>query len=260
MVTRDTAWPDGTPCWVDLGAEDIDRARTFYAGLFGWDIPPGPPEAGGYSLCMLRGRPAAGMGPKMNPEMPSTWTTYLAAENADDVAAKVKAAGGQVLMEPMDVMDVGRMAIAADPAGAAFGVWQARAHIGAGIANEPGTLCWNENMSRDFDGNKAFYASVFGYGYDDMSGDGFKYATLKVGDAIVGGIGELPADVPVGVPAHWSTYFAVSDTDATISKAGELGGSVVRPAWDSPYGRMAAVSDDQGVQFSVIGILADAGG
>jgi len=259
MVTRDTAWPGGTPCWVDLGAEDIDKARTFYAGLFGWDIPPGPPEAGGYSLCMLRGRPAAGMGPKMMAEMPSTWTTYLAAESADDVAAQVKAAGGQVLMEPMDVMDVGRMAVAADPAGAAFGIWQARAHIGAGIANEPGALCWNENMSRDFDRKKAFYQSVFGYGYDDMSGEGFKYATLKVGDAIVGGIGELPADVPAGVPAHWSTYFAVADTDATVDKVAQLGGSVVRPAWQSPYGRMATVSDDQGVQFSVIGITADAG-
>jgi predicted enzyme related to lactoylglutathione lyase len=259
MVTRDTAWPGGTPCWVDLGAEDIDKARTFYAGLFGWDIPPGPPEAGGYSLCILRGKPVAGMGPKMMAEMPSAWTTYLAAENADEVAAKVKAAGGQVPMEPMDVMDVGRMAVAADPAGAAFGIWQARAHIGAGIANEPGALCWNENMSRDFDGNKAFYQNVFGYGYDDMSGEGFKYATLKVGDAIVGGIGELPADVPAAVPAHWSTYFAVADTDATVGKAGELGGSVVRPVWDSPYGRMATVSDDQGVQFSVIGITADAG-
>ncbi len=115
-------------------------------------------------------------------------------------------------------------------------------------------------MSRDFDRNKAFYQSVFGYGYDDMSGEGFKYATLKVGDAIVGGIGELPADVPAGVPAHWSTYFAVADTDATVDKVAQLGGSVVRPAWESPYGRMATVSDDQGVQFSVIGITADAGG
>ena len=160
----------------------------------------------------------------------------------------------------MDVMDAGRMAVAADPAGAVFGIWQGRAHTGAGVANEPGSLCWNENMSRDFDGNKAFYHAVFGYEYDDMSGGGFSYATMKVGGNIVGGIGGLPAEVPAEVPAHWSAYFAVADTDAAVDKVSELGGSLVRPAWDSPYGRMATVSDDQGATFSVIGITADAQG
>ena len=257
MVTRDTAWPGGTPCWVDLGVDDIDKARAFYGGLLGWDIQPGPPEAGGYAICLLRGRPAAGIGPKMGPaEMPTVWTTYLAADSADDIAAKVKTAGGQLLTDLMDVMDAGRMAIAADPAGAVFGIWQGRAHTGVGVADEPGSLCWNENMSRDFEGNKAFYRAVFGYEYDDMSGDGFKYATLKVGDAIVGGIGELPADVPAEVPANWSVYFAVADTDAAVGTVTGLGGGIVRPAWDSPYGKMATVSDDQGAVFSLIGITA----
>jgi predicted enzyme related to lactoylglutathione lyase len=144
------------------------------------------------------------------------------------------------------------MAIASDPGGAVFGIWQARAHTGAGLANEPGSLCWNENMSRDLAANQAFYRAVFGYDYDDMSAEGFKYAVLKLGDEIVGGIGELPADVPAGVPAHWSTYFAVADTDAAIVAVTGLGGSLVRPAWDSPYGRMATVSDDQGAAFSLI--------
>ena len=261
MVTRDTPWPGGTPCWVDLGVDDIGRARAFYGGLFGWDIQPGPPEAVGYAICLLDGRPAAGIGPKMGPaEIPSVWATYLAADSADETAGKIRAAGGELIMEPMDVMDVGRMAIAADPAGAAFGIWQARAHTGVGVANEPGSLCWNENMSRDFEGNKAFYRAVFGYDYDDMSGDGFSYAALKVGDRIAGGIGGLGADVPAEVPAHWSVYFAVADTDAAIATATGLGGSVVRPAWDSPYGKMAVVSDDQGAPFSLIGITADAEG
>ena len=76
----------------------------------------------------------------------------------------------------------------------------------------------------------------------------------------LGGIGGLPADVPAGVPAHWSTYFAVADTDAALGTVAGLGGSVVQPAWDSPYGRMATVSDDQGAQFSLIGITEDAQG
>jgi uncharacterized protein len=261
LAIRDTAWPGGTPCWVDLGVDDIDKARAFYGGLFGWDIRPGPPEAGGYAMCLLGGRPVAGIGPKMGPaEMPSVWTTYLAADSADDVSAKVTAAGGQLIIAPMDVMDAGRMAIAADPGGAAFGIWQAAAHTGVGVANEPGSLCWNENMSRDFEGNKVFYRAVFGYDYDDMSSDSFSYATLKLGDAIVGGIGGLPAEVPAEVPAHWSAYFAVADADAAIATATGLGGSVVRAAWDSPYGRMATVSDDQGAPFSLIAVTADAQG
>ena len=135
MVARDTAWPSGTPCWVDLGVDDIVKASAFYAGLFGWEIQAGPPEAGGYVMCLTNGRPVAGIGPKQGPPgTPPAWTTYLAADDADNTARMVKTAGGQVLMEPMDVMDVGRMAVAADPGGAVFGIWQARTHIGVGLA------------------------------------------------------------------------------------------------------------------------------
>jgi len=255
MVTRDTAWPAGTPCWVDLGVDDIDRARSFYANLFGWDVQPGPPEAGGYTMAMKEGRPVAGIGPKQGPPgTPPVWTTYLASDDLDETVSKIKAAGGQVLMEPMDVMDVGRMAVAADPGGAFFGVWQARAHTGAGLANEPGSMTWNENLSRAYDQNKAFYQAVFGYDYGDMSGDGFRYSTLKVNGTEVGGIGELGSSVAAEVPAHWETYFAAADTDATAAAVSAAGGQVIQPPQDSPYGRIAVVADDQGTVFSVIGV------
>ncbi len=180
MVQRDTPWPAGTPCWVDLGADDVARAATFYSTLFGWDTQVGPPETGGYVMCEVGGRPVTGIGPKQGPpEAPAAWTTYLASDDADATTAKVTAAGGAVLAEPFDVMDVGRMSVAADPGGAVFGIWQARSHKGMGLANESGTVCWNENMSRDFEANKAFYSAVFGYGYDDMSSPEFSYATFK---------------------------------------------------------------------------------
>jgi predicted enzyme related to lactoylglutathione lyase len=249
MVTRETVWTAGTPCWVDLGVADFGRAQAFYGGLFGWDIEQGPPETGGYAMCMMDGRAAAGIGPKMGPpEAPSVWMTYISTDDADQTASRIIAAGGQLMGNPVDVTDVGRMAIAVDPAGAVFGIWQARAHIGVGIANEPGALTWNENMSRDPRGNKAFYRDVFGYDYDDMSSD---YAALRVGTANVGGIGALGPDAP-GTPASWTAYFAVHDTDEAVAKVAELGGSLLRPAWDTPFGRMAAVSDNQGAAFSVV--------
>ena len=258
MVTRDTAWGDGTPCWVDLGVADIAKAGAFYANLFGWEVHQGPPEVGGYALCLKDGRLVAGIGPKMGPPGErSAWTTYLAASNADETAGKIKASGGHVLVEPMDVMDQGRMAMATDPGGAAFGLWQARQHTGVQLANEPGSLTWNENLSRDFDGNKAFYHAVFGYEYGDI-GD-FRYATLKAGGSEVGGIGELDSSLPAEVQAHWSVYFAVADTDASVATVTGLGGTTVRPAWDSPYGRIAVVADDHGAVFSLISAPAETG-
>jgi predicted enzyme related to lactoylglutathione lyase len=255
MVTRDTAWPAGTPCWVDLGVDDLAKARAFYSGVFGWSVQEGPPEAGGYSMCEIGGRPVAGIGPKMGPaEMPSVWTTYLATEDADETASKIKAAAGHLMMEPFDVMDVGRMAIAVDPGGAVFGLWQSRLHTGVRLANEPGSLAWSENMSRDFEGNKAFYQAVFGYEFGDMSSDDFKYATLDLGGRPAGGIGEMGASIPAGHPAHWSTYFGVLDTDAAVAKVTDLGGTVIQQAWDSPYGRMAVLADDQGAVFSVMSV------
>jgi predicted enzyme related to lactoylglutathione lyase len=256
MVTRDTAWPTGTPCWVDLGVDDVAKATAFYGSLFGWDIQELPPEAGGYSMCMLGGRAAAGIGPKMNAEMPTFWTTYIASDDADATAAKVTAAGGQVMMEPFDVMDVGRMFIAADPGGAMFGVWEARTHTGIRLANEPGSLIWSENMSRHFEANEAFYGAVFGYQFGDIGAEGMQYATLDLDGRPVGGIGAIGADQPADLPASWSTYFGVADTDAAVARVTELGGSVVAPAWDSPYGRMAVVSDDQGAVFSVMSVSA----
>ncbi|HEY6276288.1 MAG TPA: VOC family protein [Streptosporangiaceae bacterium] len=255
MVTRDSAWPSGTPCWVDLGVADIPRAGRFYSQLFGWDIQAGPPEAGGYALCLKEGRPVAGIGPQQGPPgTPPTWAVYLATDDADATASTITSAGGQILVAPMDVMDVGRMAVAADPAGAVFGIWQARSHTGFGLANEPGTVCWNENFSRDLEGSQAFYQKVFGYEYGAMPDPDFRYATLKLGGTEVGGIGELGSGFPPEVPAHWSTYFAVADTDAAVATITAAGGSVSRAAWDTPYGRMAVVSDDQGAAFSLMSL------
>jgi uncharacterized protein len=253
VVTRDTRWPAGTPCWVDVSVDDISKAITFYQALFGWDIEQGGPEVGGYSIAHLDGRIVAAVSPKMaGPGTPTVWTTFLATDDADATADKIKAAGGQVLAGPMDVMGEGRFAVAMDPAGAAFALWQGGNTTGIGLANEPGSLSWNEQMSRDWEGSKAFYQAVFGHGLQDLSSDGFSYAALTVDGQVVGGIGEYPQGTPAEVPAAWATYFAVADTDASVAKVTELGGQVVRPPQDSPYGRTSVVADDQGAVFSLI--------
>src|SRR5262249_6074478 len=226
MVQRDTPWPPGTPCWVDLSVDDPGKAKAFYSALLGWQAQQGPPEAGGYLLCEVDGRPVAGIGPKLgSSDQPSAWTTYLASENADDTAAKITSAGGQVFMVPFDVMDAGRMCLASDPSGAVFGIWQAGTLTGMQLANEPCSVGWHENMSRDVEGNKAFYHAVFGYQYDDMSEVELNYATFKTTGEAMGGIGDLTSTLaPAEYPAHWMTYFTVADTDDVVQMATNLGG------------------------------------
>lgn len=258
MTVRDTPWAEGTPCWVDLMVPDTKRAAEFYGPLLGWKFDDQGEEYGHYLIALLEGRGAAAIGPKPPgmEDAPSVWTTYLAVESADATAAKITEAGGQVLMPPGDVGPAGRLAVAADPTGAVFGLWQAGQTTGVQIANVPGGLAWNECMTRDFDAAKSFYTKVFGYELDDMSNADFSYATLKVGGEVVGGLGGLPAAVPAEVPPHWTTYFAVADTDAAIAKVAELGGAVLSEPRDSPYGRMSQVADDQGVPFTVIAVGA----
>lgn len=249
MVTRSTAWPEGTPCWIDLAVDDPALAIAFYANLFGWEVERGGPETGGYGMCRVGGSSVAGIGAKQRPDQPTAWTTFLAADDVDKVAGKVVDAGGQVLMEPFEITGFGRMTVALDPAGAAFGGWQAIAHIGTERANESSTLVWNEQLSHDLDGTKRFYEAVFGYTYESFDNWSDPYVMCKVEGETVGGFGAVGSGMPA---AHWRPYFLVPDTDAATAKVTELGGRVLVAPEDTPVGRLAGVTDDQGATFFVI--------
>lgn len=256
MTTHDGPWAEGTPSWVDLQVGDPQEARGFYAELFGWEVLDGSAEAGGHLMALLDGRPVAGIGPAMSADpAPGVWTTYLAVDDADAVARRAAEAGGIVLAPPFDVMDVGRMAVVADNAGAVFGIWQARAHAGAGIVNEPGALCWSELHTRRYALAQRFYASVFGYRFTEI-GDGasFTYSTVSLSDdpaAQIAGAMDDP-QLPAGVDGYWMTWFAVADADETAALVPLLGGSLVVEPSDSPFGRMAVVAGTQGETFGVI--------
>ncbi len=228
----------GSPCWVDLGTPDINASVAFYSSLFGWDVAEGHPEAGGYRIAHLRGKTVAGLGPQQGPV--SAWTTYFATDDVDAHVQTIKQHGGMVMMEPMDIMDQGRMAIAADPEGAVFGLWQPGLHKGAELVNEPGAMAWHELWTRNREQAKAFYTAVFGYGMDDHTMPG--YTVWQVGGTGVAGGMDVPPDVPTQVPAHWAVYFWVDDADAAAARVAELGGSVVAPPFDIPgVGRVAIV-------------------
>jgi predicted enzyme related to lactoylglutathione lyase len=249
-VPERTSYRGGTPNWVDLGTPDLEGATRFYGDLLGWTFEDTGEVSGHYTICLRDGVPVAGIGPQFDTSVPSMWSTYLASDDVDRTAARITGAGGRVLMEPMDVFEAGRMVYAADPTGAAFGVWQGLAHVGAGVVGEPGTFTWNELHTPDGAAADEFYAAVFGYTYEQIGdGENFDYVVIRVGDEEVGGrLRTGSADAR----SHWMTYFAVTDTDAAVAALVEAGGKVVREPVDSPYGRLAVVEDPWGAAFTVI--------
>ncbi len=274
MPERDGYIP-GVPCWVDTTQPDPEAAVDFYRRLFGWELedvmPPGSPAK--YFVARIRGGRVAAVGSQ--PEGRSAealWNTYIWVESADATASKVRDAGGKVLIDPFDVMDSGRMALLADPSGAAFCVWQAKQHKGAQIVNEHGSLNFNTLNTRDPEAAKAFYGSVFGWGILALPG-GFEMWTLAgYGDHlerdnpgirkavaesggpegfedVVASINPIREEQPDVAP-HWGVTFAVDDADAIAEKAAELGGQVIAPPFDAPWVRMTVIADPQGATFT----------
>lgn len=244
----------GTPCWVDLSTSDVDGALAFYGAVFDWEDDPVPTDMGPvYHFLRARGQVVAGMGPQP-PEQaqagaPPVWTTYLAG-TVDALVPKVEAAGGSVMMPGMDVMKEGRMAIVADPTGAATGLWEARDHHGATLVNEPGALSWNELNTHDLDASSRWLQEVFDVTLEDLEGTPNPYRTFAVGGQVRGGIMQMGSDM-ARFPSHWMTYFGADDADAVVDRVRSAGGNVNVAPWDSPFGRMAVLSDPQGAVFMI---------
>jgi uncharacterized protein len=274
MIERDGYLP-GVPCWVDTSQPDPRAAVDFYSGLFGWEFEDVMPadSPGRYFIARLRGGDVAAVGSQPEGAPPAAvWNTYIWVEDADDAAVAVKAAGGRVLMDPFDVADAGRMAVFTDPEGAAFCVWQAKAHKGARIVNEPGAVSFNGLNTREQEHAKSFYGAVFGWRPLDLGGGGGMWMLPGYGEFLQRrdpGLRQRMADTgaPTGfedvvaafnpiareepdTSAHWSVTFAVEDADATAERAAELGGRVLVAPFDAPWVRMTVIADPQGATFT----------
>jgi uncharacterized protein len=243
-----TSHQPGSFCWVELSTNDAAAAREFYLQLFGWTARDVPMQDGYvYTIFQKDGRDAAAMYQAMPDSPPPNWMSYVAVENADEAAVRAKELGGNVLAGPMDVYDLGRMAVLTDSQGAAFSVWQAKKHIGVQVRDEANALCWNELQARDVDAVKQFYPPLFGWRMKESD----EYTEWHLGENAVGGA--LTSKAPPEVPSFWLPYFAVDDCDATVQKAQSLGGSVHVPCMDIEHvGRFSVLVDPTGAAFSVI--------
>jgi uncharacterized protein len=250
-----TSYEPGTPSWVDLATPDLEASARFYGGLFGWETEAvGPPEeTGGYTMFKLRGHNVAGIGPIMQEGQPPVWSTYVSTDDADAAVARARGAGAAVVVEPMDVMEAGRMAFVVHPAGGFVGLWQPGRHTGAELVNEPGALNWNELHTRDVDGAKAFYAALFGWTPADQDFGEMTYTIFNLGENGIGGMMPMPQGVPDEVTAYWLSFFAVDDCDGAVANTQQLGGSVTMPAMDmAGVGRFAVLADLHSSAFGVV--------
>jgi predicted enzyme related to lactoylglutathione lyase len=247
----------GTPSWVELSSPDTDASAAFYAELMGWGAtdPGSVEETGGYRMFQQGEQSVGGLMGHMQDGQPTVWATYISVADADETAARVADAGGEIVVEPMDVTDIGRMAYFADPAGAVFGVWQPKSFAGADIVNEPNSLCWNEVLTRDADAGKVFYPAVFGWDATKPQFEGApdSYTVWELDGAMIAGMMQMSEPYfPPEVPAHWAVCFAVADCDATVAKARELGAQIAMEPMDMAIGRFANIVDPQGAAFSVM--------
>lgn len=251
--------PIGAPIWVDLMSSDVAKSTAFYSELFGWTAESAGEEFGGYVNFALDGEQVAGMmvnDPAQG--MPDVWSVYLHTPDADAAVAATRANGGEVFLEPHPVGTIGRFAVVADPAGAAVGMWEPAEHRG-GVVATTHAPCHFELHTRDFHASLEFLTNVFSWKPDVVGdSDEFRYAVLDIAPGENAGVMDAAAFLPEGVPSHWSVYFAVDDVDEAVEHAIELGGAQVMPAEDTPYGRLAVLTDVTGTVFKLRGDVTGA--
>ena len=248
-------YPPGLFCWADVAVPDAPAGAEFYSAVFGWDAKETDGGILPYTMFVQGGLPIAGMGvltaEQQRAGWSPIWSSYVLVEDADLIASQAAALGASLLMDPFPVPGSGRMFFASDPVGAVIGFWEAGEHAGAGVFNRAGAMCWNELACRDVEAATDFYTALLGWKTDTITIGGAEYTTVLVGDRPNGGIYRMGDDLE-DLPPAWFVWFGVETTDRSAAQVIDLGGEVIRPPYDGPFGRAALVSDPQGAVFGMM--------
>ncbi|MFI0354193.1 VOC family protein [Actinomadura sp. 9N407] len=246
----------GEPNWLMLHSPDIRASMTFYGGLFGWDhYTITSDKVGDDIVWMLGGPQGAEVGSLQalaDDTERASWTCYFLVSDVGDAVTRARAAGGLVLAEEIDLGNMGRAGLVADPEGVDFGFSEPYTLAGISWTGEPATMCWGELSCRDIKQAKRFYGQVFGWTFTDRSCHSAAYADGQVGDRLMIGMLEMDERWPSDYPAHWSPFFAVADCDASANRAAELGGKVRLPPTDIASGRFARLTDPTGASLAIV--------
>ncbi|GGT24495.1 hydrolase [Streptomyces chromofuscus] len=222
---------------MDAQLADVEAGKRFYGDLFGWSFQP---SYGGTVWAYHEGEPVAALAQKADGRLPTVWTVYFATPDAEALAGRIRAAGGQVVTAPVPVGELGVAALVTDAEGAVFGLWQPGTHAGFGLRHEPGAFVWAELYTRDTAAANAFYGGLF---HEALFGPG---AEPDVGRA------PLTDIFPAEMPPHFLVHFGVEDCEATLTEVNRLGGRIQAGPFDTSYGTVAVVTDGQGASFAVL--------
>lgn len=239
----------GAPCWIDLYSSDTGKAISFYGELFGWVAGEPRTEFGGYFTFTKDGKQVAGcMANSGEQGYPDAWGVHLMSDDVQATADAVMRHGGVVDMAPMEVGLNGSFAMIRDPGGAGLGAWQPNTMPGFEVTREAGAPAWFELHTSRYAEAVSFYREVFGWDTHVISDtDEFRYTTFGEGDDALAGIMDDSAE-----PSGWCVYFEVGDVDASLEQVVRLGGSVLSPAVDTPYGRLARAADPTRTAFRLV--------
>jgi predicted enzyme related to lactoylglutathione lyase len=239
-----TSYPPGTFSWAELATSDADAAKAFYALLFGWEYQDNPAGEGQiYSMAKRDGHSVAALFAAT--DQPPHWNCYVTVASADETAQKAKDAGATVVADPFDVMEVGRMAVIADPTGASLCLWEPRAHIGATLVNTPGSMTWNDLVTPDPEPAVEFYGKLFGWTFEEIPGAG-GYRVIRNGERSNGGV------FPREGPSNWMPYFGHDDVERLVGEIEGLGGRLYNGPVHVPAGTFAVLADPQGAVFAAL--------
>jgi uncharacterized protein len=246
--------PPGAPIWMELYSRDPERSARFYSQLFGWDTESSSHEQGRYITCRLKGSLIAGINPAdVGSGSPEGWLVYLASPDAPATTAAAEAHGGEVLVEPLAIGTLGTMALVADPGDALVGVWQPGEHHGTELVDEVGAPVWHEVEAKEYESSLAFYHNAFLWETRlESDTDDFRYRVQMFEGHPYAGIMDADRIPPEDGLSRWRVYFQVADVDASCAAVVQLGGAVLTAAEDTPYGRMAEVTDPLGAAFNVM--------
>jgi uncharacterized protein len=244
-MSTDVTTAVGTFVWRENVSPDPQRAEQFYTELLGWEIEHFQSGDFDYPMIKANGQLHGGF-PTVPEGTPAHWVSNVQVDDADDTIEKTRAAGGDVVVGPMDIPEVGRYAVLKDPQGAIFVAFQP---AGDGPTGE-GVFVWDELGTQDVAGAESFYNAVFGWTTSDMGDEYGGYKIFNLGEKGVGGLMKMPDP---SVPSMWVPYVAVEDVDATVAKAQELGASAIIEGMDVPnVGRIAVLADPLGAAFGII--------
>lgn len=244
-----TSYAPGTFSWTDLATSDAAGAKSFYTALFGWEYEDTPIGDGQfYSMAIRDGRQVAALS---EADQPPHWNCYVTVVSADEATTRAGEHGANVMVEPFEVMDVGRMSVIADPTGAALCLWEARTNIGAELVNTPGAMTWNDLITPDPDAAADFYGRLFGWTTEEIPGAG-GYRTIKNGERMNGGLMPLdPQQMGPDTPPNWMPYFGHEDVERVVGEIDTLGGRLYNGPMHMPRGTIAILADPQGAAFAV---------